>query len=82
MKVLRFDELGLDPKVEKVLRDVGYESPSAIQAQAIPPLLEGKHVVGLAQTGTGKTARVRAADPVADRHVPVLAPGAGAGTHS
>ena len=51
-----FDELGLDPRVEKVLRDVGYETPSAIQAEAIPPLLEGKHVVGLAQTGTGKTA--------------------------
>ena len=40
----------------KVLRDVGYESPSPIQAQTIPLLLEGKHVVGLAQTGTGKTA--------------------------
>ncbi|WP_123389494.1 DEAD/DEAH box helicase [Nocardioides aurantiacus] len=53
---LRFDELGLDPRVEKVLKDVGYESPSAIQAQAIPPLLDGQHVVGLAQTGTGKTA--------------------------
>ncbi len=52
----RFDELGLDPRVEKVLRDVGYETPSPIQAEAIPPLLEGKHVVGLAQTGTGKTA--------------------------
>ncbi len=52
----RFDELGLDPRVEKVLRDVGYESPSPIQAQAIPPLLAGEHVVGLAQTGTGKTA--------------------------
>jgi ATP-dependent RNA helicase DeaD len=51
-----FAELGLDPRVEKVLREVGYESPSAIQAEAIPPLLEGKHVVGLAQTGTGKTA--------------------------
>jgi ATP-dependent RNA helicase DeaD len=51
-----FEELGLDPRVEKVLREVGYESPSAIQAEAIPPLLEGKHVVGLAQTGTGKTA--------------------------
>jgi ATP-dependent RNA helicase DeaD len=51
-----FDELGLDPRVEKALRDVGYERPSAIQAEAIPPLLDGKHVVGLAQTGTGKTA--------------------------
>ncbi len=53
---LRFDELGLDPKVERVLKDVGYETPSPIQAEAIPPLLAGKHVVGLAQTGTGKTA--------------------------
>jgi ATP-dependent RNA helicase DeaD len=52
----RFDELGLDPKVERVLKDVGYETPSPIQAEAIPPLLAGKHVVGLAQTGTGKTA--------------------------
>ncbi|HNA98783.1 MAG TPA: DEAD/DEAH box helicase, partial [Marmoricola sp.] len=52
----RFDELGLDPRVEKALRDVGYENPSPIQAQAIPPLLAGEHVVGLAQTGTGKTA--------------------------
>jgi ATP-dependent RNA helicase DeaD len=52
----RFDELGLDPRVERVLQDVGYESPSPIQAEAIPPILAGRHVVGLAQTGTGKTA--------------------------
>ncbi len=51
-----FDELGLDPKILKVLRDVGYETPSPIQAEAIPPLMAGQHVVGLAQTGTGKTA--------------------------
>jgi ATP-dependent RNA helicase DeaD len=53
---LSFDDLGLDPRVLKALRDVGYETPSPIQAEAIPPLLEGHHVVGLAQTGTGKTA--------------------------
>ncbi|MCW2783979.1 MAG: box helicase [Marmoricola sp.] len=53
---LTFDDLGLDPKVLKVLSDVGYETPSPIQAEAIPPLLAGHHVVGLAQTGTGKTA--------------------------
>ena len=53
---LRFDELGLDPKVERVLRDVGYESPSTIQERTIPPLLAGSDLVGLAQTGTGKTA--------------------------
>ena len=52
----RFDELGLDPRVERVLQDVGYEIPSPIQAEAIPPILAGRHVVGLAQTGTGKTA--------------------------
>src|SRR3954463_9582502 len=55
-ELITFDALGLDPRVEKVLREVGYESPSAIQAEAIPPLLAGQHVVGLAQTGTGKTA--------------------------
>ncbi len=52
----RFDELGLDPKVLKALKDVGYESPSPIQAETIPLLIENRHVVGLAQTGTGKTA--------------------------
>jgi ATP-dependent RNA helicase DeaD len=51
-----FDALGLDDHVLAALRDVGYELPSPIQAQAIPPLLAGRHVVGLAQTGTGKTA--------------------------
>ncbi len=51
-----FADLGLAPAVLKALSDVGYETPSAIQAQTIPPLLEGRHVVGLAQTGTGKTA--------------------------
>jgi len=53
---LAFGDLGLGPKVLKALSDVGYESPSAIQAQTIPHLLEGRDVMGLAQTGTGKTA--------------------------
>ncbi|BDZ46746.1 ATP-dependent RNA helicase DeaD [Naasia aerilata] len=51
-----FSELGLDDRVLKALKDVGYETPSAIQAATIPPLLSGRDVVGLAQTGTGKTA--------------------------
>ena len=51
-----FEELGIDKRVLKALRDVGYETPSPIQAATIPALLEGRHVVGLAQTGTGKTA--------------------------
>jgi ATP-dependent RNA helicase DeaD len=51
-----FADLGLSDKVLKALADVGYEKPSAIQAATIPPLLSGRDVVGLAQTGTGKTA--------------------------
>src|SRR6202035_2108038 len=44
------------PEILQAVRDVGYESPSPIQEQAIPPLLEGKDVIGQAQTGSGKTA--------------------------
>ncbi len=51
-----FAELGIDDRLLRVLQDVGYETPSPIQAETIPLLLEGKDVVGLAQTGTGKTA--------------------------
>src|SRR5665213_2767981 len=51
-----FKELGLSKPVLAALRDVGYESPSPIQEQAIPPLLAGRDVIGQAQTGTGKTA--------------------------
>ena len=53
---LSFADLGLDDSVLRALADVGYESPSAIQAASIPPLMAGRHLVGLAQTGTGKTA--------------------------
>jgi ATP-dependent RNA helicase DeaD len=51
-----FGALALHPDVLRVLADVGYESPSPIQAATIPPLLEGRDVLGQAQTGTGKTA--------------------------
>jgi ATP-dependent RNA helicase DeaD len=51
-----FAELGLTEQTLQALHDVGYESPSPIQEQAIPPLLEGRDVIGQAQTGTGKTA--------------------------
>jgi ATP-dependent RNA helicase DeaD len=54
--VTSFAELGLSESTLAALRDVGYESPSPIQVQAIPPLLEGRDVIGQAQTGTGKTA--------------------------
>ena len=51
-----FADLGLSEAILAALRDVGYESPSPIQVQAIPSLLEGRDVIGQAQTGTGKTA--------------------------
>ncbi|MBE9374387.1 DEAD/DEAH box helicase [Saccharopolyspora sp. HNM0983] len=51
-----FDELDLDPRVLSTLTEIGYETPSPIQEQTIPLLLEGRDVLGLAQTGTGKTA--------------------------
>ena len=51
-----FTDLGLPETLLAALRDVGYESPSPIQAATIPPLLEGRDVLGQAQTGTGKTA--------------------------
>ncbi|TYL55339.1 DEAD/DEAH box helicase [Nocardioides sp. BGMRC 2183] len=60
-----FADLGLGKKVLKALADVGYETPSAIQAETIPHLLAGRDVMGLAQTGTGKTAAF--ALPILDR---------------
>ena len=54
--VTRFSELALIAPVLKAIEEVGYETPSPIQAESIPPLLEGKDLIGMAQTGTGKTA--------------------------
>lgn len=51
-----FAQLGLSDSVLKSVEEIGYESPSPIQQQSIPPLLEGKDILGQAQTGTGKTA--------------------------
>ena len=65
---LTFDDLGLAPGLLRALKDVGYEQPSAIQAATIPVLLEGRDVVGLAQTGTGKTAAF--ALPILSRMTP------------
>jgi ATP-dependent RNA helicase RhlE len=52
----KFSDLNLNPKVLKAIDEAGYESPTPIQAGAIPSALEGKDVLGIAQTGTGKTA--------------------------
>ncbi|MDO8439309.1 MAG: DEAD/DEAH box helicase [Telluria sp.] len=54
--VLLFSELNLSPAVLKVMKEVGYETPSPIQAATIPLLLANRDVLGQAQTGTGKTA--------------------------
>ncbi|WP_417247937.1 DEAD/DEAH box helicase [Celeribacter sp.] len=52
----KFSDLNLDPKVLRAVEEAGYESPTPIQEGAIPPALEGRDVLGIAQTGTGKTA--------------------------
>ncbi len=52
----KFSDLALDPRVLKAIAEAGYETPTPIQAEAIPHALEGRDVLGIAQTGTGKTA--------------------------
>jgi ATP-dependent RNA helicase DeaD len=54
--VTAFADLGLSESTLHALRDVGYEQPSPIQEQAIPVLMEGRDMIGQAQTGSGKTA--------------------------
>jgi ATP-dependent RNA helicase DeaD len=71
-----FSELGLSPEVLKAIERMGFEKASPIQAEAIPPLIEGRDVIGQSQTGSGKTAAfgipaVELADP-ANRAVQVL----------
>lgn len=51
-----FDSLPLNENIRRALREKNYLNPSPIQSQAIPHLLEGKDLIGVAQTGTGKTA--------------------------
>jgi ATP-dependent RNA helicase RhlE len=53
---MTFDLLKLDPHLRENIRTLGYEVPTPIQRKAIPTILEGRDVIGLAQTGTGKTA--------------------------
>ncbi|MBL4844082.1 MAG: DEAD/DEAH box helicase, partial [Planctomycetes bacterium] len=53
---IKFSDLGLHPDLERAVAELGYETPTPIQARAIPPLLAGRDLLGQAQTGTGKTA--------------------------
>ncbi|MCF6299864.1 MAG: DEAD/DEAH box helicase [Proteobacteria bacterium] len=55
-EIRSFDDLGLSKAILQAVKDSGYEEPSPIQSASIPPLLQGKDVLGQAQTGTGKTA--------------------------
>jgi ATP-dependent RNA helicase RhlE len=56
IQTMQFDQLGLAEPILRAVRAAGYSQPTPIQAQAIPPLLEGHDLLGCAQTGTGKTA--------------------------
>ena len=56
MCLLNFDQFAFNPNIHAAIRAVGYSHPTPIQEQAIPLVLEGRDVLGLAQTGTGKTA--------------------------
>ena len=62
---MTFNELNLSAPVLRAVAQAGYESPSPIQAAAIPPVLAGRDLMGCAQTGTGKTAAF--ALPMLDR---------------
>ena len=53
---MNFEQFSLDPRLEAGIKAVGFTEPTPIQQQAIPVVLEGRDVLGLAQTGTGKTA--------------------------
>lgn len=56
MEITKFDELELNPNILRAVEEMGFEEMSPIQAKAIPMILDGKDIVGQAQTGTGKTA--------------------------
>ncbi len=76
MERLKFDELPISEEIQKAVADMGFVEASPIQSEAIPHILEGRDVIGQAQTGTGKTAAfgIPALEliDVADRSVQVL----------
>jgi ATP-dependent RNA helicase RhlE len=56
MEFMPFTALGLEPRIAKAVQEAGYTEPTPIQTKAIPVVLKGRDVIGIAQTGTGKTA--------------------------
>ena len=53
---MSFNTLGLDAKILQAVTEAGYTEPTPIQTAAIPPIIAGNDLIGIAQTGTGKTA--------------------------
>ena len=56
METIKFEQLAIQPEILRAITDMGFEEATPIQAKSIPVILEGKDIVGQAQTGTGKTA--------------------------
>ena len=56
MNKIKFEELPLSAEMQRAIADMGFEEASPIQTEAIPVIMEGRDVIGQAQTGTGKTA--------------------------
>jgi ATP-dependent RNA helicase RhlE len=56
IRTLTFDDLPLSAFLKETIKAIGYTTPTPIQAEAIPLVVEGRDLIGLAQTGTGKTA--------------------------
>jgi ATP-dependent RNA helicase RhlE len=73
-----FRALGLDPKVLQAVQEAGYTEPTPIQVAAIPPIVAGSDLIGIAQTGTGKTAAFTL--PILTRLASVLGDGRQSGT--
>jgi ATP-dependent RNA helicase RhlE len=77
---MKFEELGLIEPIQRAVRKEGYTTPTPIQQQAIPPVMQGQDVLGCAQTGTGKTAgfslpilhRLAQDQPQSKRHIRTL----------
>jgi ATP-dependent RNA helicase RhlE len=75
-----FSALGLDPKILQAVKEAGYTEPTPIQAAAIPPILSGHDLIGIAQTGTGKTAAFTL--PMLTKLVAVIGDGRQRGTRA
>ena len=75
---MSFQELGLDPKILKAVQEAGYTEPTPIQTAAIPPIIAGSDLIGIAQTGTGKTAAFTL--PILTRLSAMIAAGGRRGT--